>query len=87
MVLIRKKLESLLRNTQKSFTQFGGLLLDNDQEVAQRVFSEGEAALKTDSLDEINKALNGLEQTAGQLTAAMMDPTNNQTSKSAEEPR
>jgi molecular chaperone DnaK len=87
MVVMRNKLESLLRNTQKSFTQFGGLLLANDQEVAQRVFSEGEAALKTDSLDEINKALNGLEQTAGQLTAAMMDPTNNQTSKSAEEPR
>jgi molecular chaperone DnaK len=87
MVVMRNKLESLLRNTQKSFTQFGGLLLADDQEVAQRVFSEGEAALKTDSLDEINKALNGLEQTAGQLTAAMMDPTKNKTSKSAEEPR
>ena len=87
MVVMRNKLESLLRNTQKSFTQFGGLLLVDDQEVAQRVFSEGEAALKTDSLDEINKALNGLEQTAGQLTAAMMDPTKNKTSQSAEEPR
>jgi len=87
MVVMRNKLESLLRNTQKSFTQFGGLLLANDQEVAERVFSEGEAALKTDSLDEINKALNGLEQTAGLLTAAMMDPTKNKTSKSAEEPR
>ena len=87
MVVMRNKLESLLRNTQKSFTQFGGLLLATDQEVAERVFSEGEAALKTDSLDEINKALNGLEQTAGLLTAAMMDPTKNKTSKSAEEPR
>ena len=87
MVVMRNKLESLLRNTQKSFTEFGGLLLSNDQEVAERVFSEGEAALKTDSLDEINKALNGLEQIAGQLTAAMMDPTKNKTSKSAEEPR
>ena len=87
MVVMRNKLESLLRNTQKSFTQFGGLLLAKHQDLAQRVFSEGVAALKTDSLDEINKALNGLEQTAGQLTAAMMDPTKNNTSKSAEEPR
>ena len=87
MVVMHNKLESLLRNTQKSFTQFGGLLLATDQEVAERVFTEGEAALKTDSLDEINKALNGLEQTAGLLTAAMMDPTKNKTSKSAEEPR
>jgi molecular chaperone DnaK len=86
MVVMRNKLESLLRNTQKSFAQFGGLLLANEQEVAERVFNEGEAALKTDSLDEINKALNGLEHTAGELTAAMMDPTKNKTSKSAEEP-
>src|SRR3989441_5098699 len=87
MVVMHNKLETLLRNTLKSFTQFGGLLLATDQEVAERVFTEGEAALKTDSLDEINKALNGLEQTAGLLTAAMMDPTKNKTSKSAEEPR
>ena len=87
IVVMRNKLESLLRNTQKSFAQFGGLLLANEQEVAERAFNEGEAALKTDRLDEINKALNGLEHTAGELTAAMMDPSKNKTSKSAEEPR
>src|SRR2546425_3703200 len=86
-VVLRNKLDTLLRNTLKSFTRFGGLLSENDQKLAERVFVESEGALQANSLDEINKALNGLEQTAGLLTAAMMDPTKNKTSKSAEEPR
>ncbi|MGH9881195.1 MAG: molecular chaperone DnaK, partial [Pyrinomonadaceae bacterium] len=64
MVILRNKLESLLRNTQKSFTKFGGLLSANDQDIAERVFTESAAAAKTNSLDEINKALNGLERIA-----------------------
>ena len=75
LVVLRNKLESLLRNTQKSFTKFGGLLSQNDQDIAGRVFAESEAALKSGNLDEINKALNSLERTAAQLTEAMMNPT------------
>jgi molecular chaperone DnaK len=86
MVVLRNKLDSLLRNTQKSFTKFGGLLSTNDQEIAERVFSEGEAAVKTDSIEEISKALNGIERIAAQLTAAMMNPSNDAASQSAEEP-
>src|SRR6266542_128529 len=84
LVVLRNKLESLLRNTQKAFTTFGGVLSANDQEIADRVFKEGERALKTDSLDEINKALRGLERTAAQLTTAMLNPAN-ESSQSAEE--
>jgi len=86
MVVLRNKLDSLLRNTQKSFTKFGGLLSTNDQEIAERVFTEGEAALKTESLDEIDKALTAIERIAAQLTAAMMNPSNDGASQSAEEP-
>lgn len=75
MAVLRNKLDSLLRNTQKSFTNFGGLLSQNDQDIAQRVFAEGEAASKTENVDEINKALNSLERIAAQLTSAMMNPT------------
>jgi molecular chaperone DnaK len=75
MVVLRNKLESMLRNTQKSFTKFGGMLSANDQEIAERVFVEGEAAAKTNDLEELNKALNGLERIASQLTTAMMSPS------------
>jgi molecular chaperone DnaK len=75
IVVLRNKLESLLRNTQKSFAKFGGLLSENDQNVADHTFADAEAAVKTDDFEEINKALNGLERTATQLTnAMMMDP-------------
>jgi molecular chaperone DnaK len=86
MVVLNNRLESLLRNTQKSFTKFGGLLSENDQEIATRVFSEGEAAVKTESLEQINKALNNLERVAAELTAAMLNPAKDGTSQGVEDP-
>ena len=75
IVALRSKLESLLRNTQKSFTKFGGLLSENDQQIAERAICRSRAAAKTDNVEDINKALNSLERTATQLTSAMMNPT------------
>jgi molecular chaperone DnaK len=74
VVVLRNKLESLLRNTQKSFTKFGGLLSANDQEIADRVFKESAAATKAEGSEPINKALTALERIAAQLTSAMMNP-------------
>jgi molecular chaperone DnaK len=74
LVVLRNKLVSLLKNTQKSFTKFGGLLSQNDQDLAERNFAEAEAANRGTSLTDINKALTNLERTAAQLTAAMMNP-------------
>ncbi|MFN2512010.1 MAG: molecular chaperone DnaK [Pyrinomonadaceae bacterium] len=73
-VILHNKLESLVRNTKKSFEKFGGLLSENDQEIAERVFKESETAVKTGTPEEIDKALNGMERIAGQLTVAMMKP-------------
>ena len=80
MIALRVKLDSLLRNTQKSFTKFGLLLSDDDQQTAERNFQEANAALKTENLEEINRTLNNLERTAEQLTTAMMNPTADTTS-------
>jgi molecular chaperone DnaK len=85
-VVLRNKLESLLRNTQKSFTKFGGMLSDNDQEIADRVFKESEAAAKAEGSEPINKALTALERIAAQLTSAMMNPANESTPASADNP-
>ena len=75
VVIARNKLDSLLKNTKKSFVKFGGLLPQEDQDNAEVVFSEAEAASKSDKLDEINRALTKLERIAGQLTSAMLNPT------------
>jgi molecular chaperone DnaK len=84
VVVLRNKLESLLRNTQKSFTKFGGMLSANDQEIAERVFGEADAATKADKRDGIDQALNALERIAAQLTSAMMNPSKESAPASAE---
>ncbi len=76
IVVLRNKLDSLLRNTQKSFASFGGMLSTNDQEIADRLFKEAEVATTSDDREEIGKALTALERVAAQLTAAMMNPAN-----------
>jgi molecular chaperone DnaK len=86
VVVLRNKLESLLRNTQKSFEKFGGMLSANDQDIASRVFTEAEAATKSESRDEIDKALTALERVAGQLTSAMMNPTEESTTTDSKMP-
>jgi molecular chaperone DnaK len=75
LVVLRNKLETLLKNTQKAFTKFGGLLSQNDQDLAEHAFAEAEAANRGTSVQDINKALTTLERTASQLTIAMMNPT------------
>ena len=73
-IALRNKLESLVKNTQRTFLEFGGLLSDNDQQIATRVLSEGEAAINSKALAEIGQALDGVERLAKQLTTAMMNP-------------
>ena len=85
-VVLRNKLESLLRNTQKSFTKFGGMLSANDQEIAERVFKEADGANKSDGSEDISKALTALERVAAQLTAAMMNPADDSTPDDADTP-
>jgi len=74
MVVMRNKLDSLLRNTRKSFTKFGGMLSANDQDIAERVFAEAETATSASDYEAINKALTALERVASQLTHAMLNP-------------
>jgi molecular chaperone DnaK len=86
IVVLRNKLESLLRNTQKSFEKFGGMLSANDQEIASRVFKEAEEATKAETRQDIDKALTALERVAGQLTAAMMNPAQESAPAEAKDP-
>ncbi|HVI70738.1 MAG TPA: molecular chaperone DnaK [Pyrinomonadaceae bacterium] len=75
LLVLRTKLDSLLRNTKKSFTKFGGLLPEIEQDAAEAVFTEAEAASKTEKLEDLKIAMSKLERVAGQLTSAMLDPT------------
>jgi len=72
---LSNKLSSLVKNTQRAFLEFGGLLSKDEQENAQRLLSEGEAALSSTELGEFRLAFDGVERLARQLTNAMMKQT------------
>jgi molecular chaperone DnaK len=72
LAMLKNRVDSLLRNTKKSFIKFGGMLPQEQQEQAEQVFADADAAVKTDRIDEIKKALTRLEVIAGQLTSAML---------------
>jgi molecular chaperone DnaK len=72
---LRNKLSSLVKNTQRAFLEFGGLLSKDEQENAQRLLGESEAALGSTELGEFRLALDGVERLARQLTNAMMSQT------------
>ena len=56
------------------------MLLQEQQENADRVFTAADAVVMTESVPEIKKVLKNLEGVAGQLTSAMMNPTADTTS-------
>src|SRR5215210_2884886 len=71
-IMLRNKLDSLVRNTQRTFAEFSSSLPDNEQQMGKRALTEGEAAAKSDDLEQIRAALSDVERLAGQLTNVML---------------
>jgi len=71
-IALRNKLATLVKNTQRTFLEFGGLLETDQQEGGQRVLLDGEAAAKADEVGEIRMAIDAVERLGRQLTNAMM---------------
>ena len=69
---LQNRLVSLVRNTQRSFLEFGSLLPKEAQEAGQQLLAEGEGATKSQEIGEVRLALDGIERLGRQLTGAMM---------------
>ena len=69
---LSNRLASLVRNTQRAFTEFGGLLSKENQEGGQMLLKGGEDAIGSAEIGEIRMAMDGVERLARQLTAAMI---------------
>src|SRR5438552_664863 len=76
---LANKLTGLVRNTQRAFAEFGGLLSEEAQENAQQLLKEGEQALGSTEIGEIRMALDGIERLARQLNTAMMKQSTEET--------
>src|SRR3954468_10060092 len=73
---LNNKLASLIKNTQRAFAEFGGLLTKEQQESGQELLKRGEEALGSSEIGEIRIALDQVDRLARQLTAAMMESPN-----------
>lgn len=73
VITMRNKLDSLLRNTQKSFVEFSSSLSTEERREGQRTLSEVSVAVKSDDLEEIHQALEAVEQFARRITTAMLN--------------
>src|SRR5438477_5079635 len=69
---LNNKLSTLVKNTQRTFLEFGGLLSEESRENGQHLLKKGETAINSDEVGEIRMALDGVERLARQLTSAMM---------------
>ena len=81
---LQSKLSSLVRNTQRTFLEFGGLLEAEQQEAGQRILSEAEAAAKSNEHGEIRMCIDAVERLGRQLTTAMMKQGTEEETKKAD---
>jgi molecular chaperone DnaK len=72
LIDLQNKLAGLVRNTQRTYLEFGGLLSSEQQEAAQRTLAEAETATRSEERGEIKMSLDGVERLGRQLTGAMM---------------
>jgi molecular chaperone DnaK len=76
----RNKLESLVRNTRKALAEFGGSLAQEERKEGQLTLSKGEAALNSESLEEINQGIELVQHLASELMMMMMNLSGDESS-------
>jgi molecular chaperone DnaK len=69
---LNNKLSGLVRNTQRAFLEFGGLLSTEAQENGQLVLSQGETSIGSADVTAIRTAMDAVDRLARQLTNAML---------------
>ncbi len=72
IVDLQGKLSGQVRNTQRTYLEYGGLLTAEQQQTAQRVLTEADAAVTSKEKGEIRMSLDALDRLGRQLTSAMM---------------
>ncbi|MBC7932075.1 MAG: molecular chaperone DnaK [Rubrivivax sp.] len=74
LITQRGKIEGLLRNTQRTFREFGNSLTPDERTAAQDAFVECEELIKGENVEALQEGAQRLERIAGMLTLAMLNP-------------
>ncbi len=72
MIALRNRLESLVRNTQRTYSEYGDMLSPDEREDGKRSLQEGMNAVQSEDPDEVRHALAVVERLAEHLTMAML---------------
>ena len=70
---LRNKLDTLVRNTRRAFVEFGGSLSAEERKSGQQALGEGEEALPSENLEQIQQAIEVVQHFANELTNVMMN--------------
>jgi molecular chaperone DnaK len=72
LIHTRNRLDSLLRNTQRTFKELSAALSSEERQDAVRVFSDSADAVESTDEEQIRRALADVERIASVLTNAML---------------
>jgi molecular chaperone DnaK len=74
-IITRNRLEGLLQNSIRSFSEFGWMLSADNQEMVRGVLERARTAAVSEDSSEVRSALEQLENAARMMTDAMFRPT------------
>ncbi len=77
LIGLRNKLDSLIRNTQRTFLEFGSSLSSEEKQAGSRTLDDAEAAAKSQNFDDIQRVVKSVEKLGAQLTKVMLNPSAN----------
>ncbi|HEV8486470.1 MAG TPA: molecular chaperone DnaK [Blastocatellia bacterium] len=75
VIIARNRLEGLLQNSMRSFSEFGWMLPSEDQNYVRESLERARKAAMSDDATEVRSALEELENAARMITEAMFRPT------------
>lgn len=75
LIGFRSKLDSLVRNTQRTLREFGNAMTAEERQSAGNTLSECEEIVKSEDMEEVQEALTRVERLASQLAMAILNPT------------
>jgi len=75
VIVSRKRLEGLLQNTIRSFSEFGWMLSPSDQEFVRQTLDNARQSVVSEDSAEVRYGLEELEKAARLITEAMFRPT------------
>jgi molecular chaperone DnaK len=75
------KLNSLIKNTQRSFLEFGGLLPKEAQDNGDEVLKDAKLSIGSEHIGDLRLAMDSVDRLARQLTTAMMSQTSENDTK------